>query len=201
MEEGFTIWLTGLSGSGKTTIAEIVERELRSRGMKVERLDGEEIRDHLNEKLGFTRRDREIHLRYLAFICRLLNRNGIVAVVGAISPYRDLREMVRNLLYKYIEIYCQCPLDVLQVRDTKGWYRKAVSGKLDYFTGISDPYEEPEQPELILRTHLETPGESVENVLKFLENSGLVPVPAGPPGDYSEEEEQIIAERLKNFGY
>jgi adenylylsulfate kinase len=201
MEEGFTLWLTGLSGSGKTTIAEMMERELRSRGIKVERLDGEEIRAHLKETLGFTRRDREIHLRYLAFICGLLNRNGIVAVVGAISPYRDLREMVRNLLYKYVEIYCQCPLDVLQVRDTKGGYRRAVSGKIDYFTGISDPYEEPEQPEVILRTHLETPAESVGILLKFLENSGLVPVPPSPPGDYSEEEEQIIAERLKNFGY
>jgi adenylylsulfate kinase len=165
-------------------------------------LDGEEVRQHLGNTLGFDREARILHNYYMAYLSQILNRNGIITVVAAIAPYRETRKGLRRIIGdSFIEVYCRCPLSVLKVRDKKGLYKKAIAGELKDFTGVSDPYEEPLNPELILETDRETPEESLGKICQYLEKNwhiqGLKPSPDG----YSEEEEKILEERLKNFGY
>ncbi len=176
MQEGFVIWLTGLSGSGKTTLAKEVERELRSRGMRyVQRLDGDVVRQDLTRDLGFSKEDRNENIHRVTFVAELLSRNGVPTTCAFISPYREARATARARCRNFIEVYVECPLDVLIERDPKGLYKKALAGEITGFTGIDDPYEPPENSEIIVHTDQETVEESTGKILTFLEESGLIP--------------------------
>lgn len=176
MHKGFTIWLTGMSGAGKSTISKILEARLREAGARVELLDGDVVRTNLSKGLGFTKEDRDINVRRIGFVCELLSRNGVVAIAAAISPYRKAREEVRARIRDFVEVHVDCPLEVLAARDVKGLYRKALAGEIPQFTGISDPYEPPEAPEVVVNTSRETPEESAERILATLERLGLVSI-------------------------
>jgi len=174
MNAGCTLWFTGLSGSGKSTLSQLLAYRLRDRGARVEVLDGDIIRTQLCRGLGFTREDREENIRRIGFVCELLARNGVIAIVAAISPYRACRDELRQRITNFVEIYMHCPLEVLIQRDVKGLYKKALSGEIQNFTGISDPYEAPEHPALELRTDRESIQDSTLKILDFLRNRGLV---------------------------
>lgn len=200
--QGFTVWFTGLSGSGKTTLARGVERVLRDRGLKVEVLDGDIIRTNLSKGLGFSKEDRDTNIKRIGFVCKLLSRNGVAAIASAISPYRDVRDFVRRDVGRFVEVYCRCPFDVLVGRDVKGLYQKALGGEIDNFTGVSDPYEEPLNPEVIVDTDKETPEQSVAKILAKLEELGYVPEETHDEQRvYSDEEEKILEDRLRALGY
>jgi adenylylsulfate kinase len=199
MEKGFTLWFTGLSGAGKTTVSSRVAEELKRRGHKVEVLDGDVVRTNLSKGLGFSREDRDINIRRIGFVCHLLTRNGVVAIAAAISPYAEIRRENRKLIGDFVEVFVSCPLEKLLERDTKGLYKKALAGEIDNFTGVNDPYEEPENAEIILETEKETVEESVAKVLKSLEKLGYTQTT--PDDGYSEEDEKKIQERLEALGY
>lgn len=172
---GFTVWFTGLSGAGKTTIAAIVERELRSRGHQVEVLDGDVVRTHLSKGLGFSKEDRDTNIRRIGWVCELLTRHGVTAVAAAISPYRDVRDELRQNIGRFVEVYVEAPIDVLAERDVKGLYRKALAGELAGFTGVSDPYEPPLNADVVCHTDgRETPEESAAKVLGVLADRGYL---------------------------
>ena len=172
--QGFTLWFTGLSGAGKSTISTIIEKRLRDAGAKVEVLDGDVVRENLSKGLGFSKEDRDTNIRRIGFVCELLSRNGVIAIVAAISPYRSVREELRARIQNFIEIYVECPLDVVAGRDVKGLYKKAAAGEIPQFTGISDPYEPPLDPEVVLHSAAETPDESASRVWATLESLGLI---------------------------
>ena len=171
---GFTVWFTGLSGAGKTTIAHGLEQQLRDRGQNVELLDGDVVRTHISKGLGFSKEDRDTNIRRIGFVCNLLSRNGVAALAAAVSPYRDIRDEVRAELGDFLEVYVKCPLDVLEERDAKGLYAKARRGEIANFTGVSDPYEEPLDPEVVLETDEETEEESLAKVIAKLQELGLL---------------------------
>ncbi len=173
-KKGFTLWFTGLSGAGKTTLARIVENHLRERGHRVEVLDGDIIRTNLSKGLGFSKEDRDTNIRRIGFVCNLLARNDVVAIAAAISPYREVREEVRRETAAFVEVYVKCPISVLAERDVKGLYKKAIAGEIKNFTGIDDPYEEPLSPEVIVETDRETPEESAARIVAKLEELSLV---------------------------
>ncbi len=173
-DSGFTIWLTGMSGAGKSTISEILVERLRALGRKVEPLDGDVVRTHLSKGLGFGKEDRDTNVRRIGFVCELLSRNGVVAIAAAISPYRAVREEIRARIPSFVEVFVSCPVEVVAARDVKGLYRKAQAGEIPQFTGISDPYEPPLHPEVVVNTSRETPVESTERILATLERLGLV---------------------------
>ncbi|CDM65075.1 adenylyl-sulfate kinase [Pyrinomonas methylaliphatogenes] len=179
LHRGFTLWFTGLSGAGKTTLASRVATELRARGLRVEILDGDEVRTNLSKGLGFSKEDRDTNIRRIGYVCRLLSRNGVVAISAAISPYRDVRREVREAIERdgadFIEIYVKCPLEVLAQRDVKGLYKKALAGEIPNFTGVSDPYEEPLAPEVLVETDRESVETSAARIIAELERRGLVP--------------------------
>ncbi len=173
---GFTIWFTGLSGSGKSTIAHILETELRNRGHKVEVLDGDTVRQHLSKGLGFSKEDRDTNIRRIGWVCEVLSRNDVVAIGSAISPYREIRDEIRANIGRFVEVYVEAPLDVLADRDVKGLYRKAMAGEIQNFTGVNDPYEAPQNPEVVCHTDgSETPEESAAKVMAKLEELGYSP--------------------------
>ena len=174
MHEGFTVWLTGLSGAGKSTIARLLECRLRERGARVEVLDGDVVRTHLCKGLGFSKEDRDENIRRIGFVCELLARNGVVAIAAAISPYRAVREEVRSRIPRFVEVHMHCPLEVLVKRDVKGLYKKALAGEIEHFTGVSDPYELPTAPEVTIRSDCETPEQGVERIWETLESLGLL---------------------------
>jgi len=174
MDEGFTLWLTGLSGAGKSTLANAVAHELRQRGRRVEILDGDEVRTNLSKGLGFSKEDRDTNIRRIGYVCRLLARNGVVAVSAAISPYRSVRDEVRAAHERFFEVYVKCPLEKLVERDVKGLYAKALKGELPGFTGVSDPYEEPLTPELVIESHRESVNESLVRLVRALEAARLI---------------------------
>src|SRR6266436_235596 len=167
--KGFTLWFTGLSGAGKTTLARFVEQELRARGLPVEVLDGDEVRTNLSKGLGFSKEDRDTNIRRIGYVCRLLSRNGVIAISAAISPYREIRDEVRREHGRFCEVYVKCSLQKLVERDEKGLYAKALSGEIPFFTGVSDPYEEPLSPELVIESDHETAEHSLQRLLGTLE--------------------------------
>jgi adenylyl-sulfate kinase len=163
-----------MSGAGKSTISHLLEQRLRSLGAKVEVLDGDVVRTHLSKGLGFSKEDRDENIRRIGFVCELLSRNGVIAIAAAISPYRAVREELRARILNFVEVYVECPIEVLADRDVKGLYRKALAGEIPQFTGISDPYEPPRAPEVTVNSSRETPEESVDRIWATLENLGLV---------------------------
>jgi adenylylsulfate kinase len=172
--KGFTLWFTGLSGAGKSTISELLFHRFREAGAKVELLDGDLVRTHLSHGLGFSKEDRDTNIRRIGFVCELLSRNGVIAMVAAISPYRAVREEVRSRINNFIEVHVHCPLEVLAARDVKGLYKKALAGEIEQFTGISDPYEPPAEPELRVDSSAEGPEQSAARVWAKLEELGLI---------------------------
>ncbi len=171
-ERGFTLWFTGLSGSGKTTISEIVEKELRERGHRVEVLDGDVVRTNLSRGLNFSKEDRDINILRIGFVAELLTRNGVAVIVSAISPYREAREQVRRRIIDFVEVYVDAPIEVRAERDVKGLYKKAFAGEIENFTGVSDPYEPPVDPDLAIKSAEEEPLDSALKVLEKLEFFG-----------------------------
>jgi len=174
MHKGFTLWFTGLSGAGKSTISAMVVDRLRTYNAKVELLDGDAVRTHLSKGLGFSKEDRDTNIRRIGFVCELLSRNGVIAIAAAISPYRSIRDEMRSRIANFVEVYVECPLDVLISRDVKGLYRKAMAGEVSQFTGISDPYEPPLHPEMTVHTAIESPEQSTGKVWWALQRLGLV---------------------------
>ena len=176
-ERGVTIWLTGLSGAGKTTIADRLAPALRDAGRRVEVLDGDVVRTNLSKGLGFSKEDRDTNIRRIGFVSDLLTRNGVAVIVAAISPYREIRDEVRDSIGDFVEVHVHAPLDELVRRDVKGLYEKALRGEIANFTGVSDPYEAPAQPEVLVDTELESVEESVAKVLAKLDELGYLGVP------------------------
>jgi adenylylsulfate kinase len=169
MQAGLTLWFTGLSGAGKTTLNQAVCGALSQRGLAVESLDGDDIRRNLGRGLGFSKEDRDENIRRIGYVAGLLTRHGVIVLVSAISPYRALRDEVRQAVGEFVEVYVNAPLAVCEQRDVKGLYRRARRGELPGFTGIDDPYEPPIHPEIECRTDLETVEESVDKILGYLE--------------------------------
>ncbi len=175
-QKGFTVWFTGLSGAGKSTIAEMVHEELQNRGMKVEMLDGDIVRTNLSKGLGFSKEDRDTNIRRIAFVADLLSRNGVGVITAAISPYRQTRDEARELMGdRFIEVFVKASVEACAERDVKGLYEKAFKGEIKEFTGVSDPYEPPSAPEITLDTENETPEESAGKVLAYVEERLGVP--------------------------
>jgi len=179
MSQGFVLWFTGLSGSGKSTIADLVVPALKERGVKIEVLDGDVVRTNLSKGLGFSKEGRDTNILRVGFVANLLARNGLAACCACISPYTEIRDTVRRQVEgdggTFIEIFMDTPLDDCIQRDPKGLYKKALAGEIKQFTGIDDPYEPPENPEIVLKTHDATPEESARQVLEYLEKESLIP--------------------------
>jgi adenylyl-sulfate kinase len=176
LEQGCTVWFTGLSGAGKSTVSNLIESELRKRGLRVEVLDGDVVRTNLSKGLGFSKADRDTNIRRIGWVCEVLSRNGVVAIAAAISPYHDIRDEVRGKVGRFVEVYMECSIPVLAVRDVKGLYKKALAGEIKNFTGVDDPYEAPLNPEVVCHTDgRETPEQSAAKVIGKLEELGYIP--------------------------
>jgi adenylyl-sulfate kinase len=171
----FTLWLTGLPSSGKSTLARLVEAEVRARGFPIAVLDGDEVRTWLTAGLGFSRADREENLRRIAHLAAFQNRAGVTTVTAAISPFRSAREAARRVIERFVEVYVDCPLEVCEARDVKGLYKRARRGEIAQFTGVSDPYEPPESPEVVVRTDRTSTGDCVAHIMEALEARGFLP--------------------------
>jgi adenylyl-sulfate kinase len=174
MDRGCVVWMTGLPSGGKSTLAEMLEAELIARGRRVERLDGDEVRMHLSKGLGFSRDDRDENVRRVGWVARLLARHGVIAIAALISPYRSTRDELRSRTRDFVEVWVKASLDECVRRDVKGLYKKALTGELPHFTGVSDPYEPPLQAEVVVETDRQTPAESVATILGVLEARGHV---------------------------
>jgi adenylylsulfate kinase len=194
--KGFTIWFTGLSGAGKSTLAEVIEERFKAYGRNVEVLDGDIVRTHLSKGLGFSREDRDTNIKRIAFVCSLLTRNGVICISAAISPYREAREWARNEIGNFVEVYLKCSIDVCRQRDVKGLYKLVDEGKIKGFTGVDDPYEEPEFPELVIETDKETVEESVRHIFARLEDLGYL-----EPEEMPEDDARLVTDRLVALGY
>ncbi|HTG94250.1 MAG TPA: adenylyl-sulfate kinase [Pyrinomonadaceae bacterium] len=177
-KKGFTLWMTGLSGAGKTTLTTRLVSELRDQGLAIEVLDGDEVRTNLSKGLGFSKEDRDTNIRRIGYVSRLLSRNGVGVITAAISPYRAIRDEVRRSIEAdgavFIEVYVKCPIQVLAERDVKGLYKKALAGEIKEFTGVSDPYEEPLAPEVVVSTDQETVEQSAHKIFRALARRGLL---------------------------
>ena len=179
MSKGFTLWFTGLSGAGKTTLTGAIAPRLRARGVRIEVLDGDEVRTNLSRGLGFSKEDRDTNIRRIGYVARLLARNGVGVIAAAISPYQEIRSEVRRSIEgdgaRFIEVYVKASLDALIERDVKGLYKKALAGEIQQFTGVSDPYEEPHNPELVVESDQKTIEEGASVIISKLEEFGLIP--------------------------
>lgn len=173
-QRGVTVWFTGLSGAGKTTISQGVEKELRAIGYQLEILDGDIVRQNLTKGLGFSKEDRDENIRRIGFVSHLLTRNGVIVLVSAIAPYREIREEVRHRIGDFVQVYVNAPLEVCEERDVKGLYKKARAGEIKNFTGIDDPYEAPLNPDIECSTKDETEEESIAKVLQYLKDKGYI---------------------------
>ena len=178
-DRGIILWFTGLSGSGKSTLAEYLAPVLRERGRNVEVLDGDEVRTNLSKGLGFSKEDRDTNIRRIGYVARLLSRNGVAVITAAISPYEEIRNEVRASIAdepaEFVEIHVDCSIEELTRRDVKGLYEKALRGEIQNFTGISDPYEAPENPEVRVNSETQTESESLAGILSYLESQHLIP--------------------------
>jgi len=197
--KGFTLWFTGLSGAGKTTLAKRVEKVMIRRNMNVELLDGDVVRTNLSKGLGFSKEDRDTNIRRIGFVASLLARNNTACLCAAISPYATVRREVRALHENFVEVYTTCSLDALEERDVKGLYKKARAGEIKGFTGVDDPYEAPENAEVIIDSEHESVDESLDKIVRYLEIKGLIP--AAPGEDISSEEEAQIQDKLKALDF
>ena len=200
----FTLWFVGLPSCGKSTVARRVETRLQQRGFQVENLDGDNVRQNLHPELGFSKEDRGTNNRRIGFICKLLSKNGVVAIVAAIAPYREYREKVREAVEevgKFVLIYVECPVDVCKARDPKRLYEKAERGEISNFTGVNDPFEAPTKDEyqIKINTAEQSAEQSTQAVIEGLERLGLIE-PTAASG-LSAEEEETVKERLRNLGY
>jgi adenylyl-sulfate kinase len=175
-KNGYVVWMTGLSGAGKTTIALILEEKLKERGLNVERLDGDVVRESLTRDLGFTSEDRRKNIERVTFVAKLLSRNGVGTICSFISPYQSVRDHVRENTTNFLEVFIDAPLEVVIDRDVKGLYKLALAGEIPNFTGISDPFEAPENPDIHVRTDQSSPEECADQILVKLEQLGYVPV-------------------------
>jgi adenylylsulfate kinase len=193
---GFTVWFTGLSGAGKSTLSVLLQQRLAEYGRNVEILDGDVVRTHLSKGLGFSKEDRDTNIKRIAFVCSLLTRNGVANVSAAIAPYREARAWARKEIGNFVEVYVKCPIEVCRERDVKGLYKLADEGKLKGFTGIDDPYEEPDDAELVIETDKETPEVSVQRILLKLEELGYL-----EPMDENSDEAKQVTDRLTALGY
>jgi adenylyl-sulfate kinase len=169
MKKALTLWFTGMSGAGKSTLSARVAEALKKRGIPLELLDGDEVRTNLSAGLTFSKEDRDLNIRRIAYVCHLLNRNGVWAISAAISPYREMREQARKMIGGFVEIYVEASLDTLAKRDVKGLYKKAMAGEIKNFTGVSDPYEPPVNPEIKVNSETQSPDESFAIIMKALE--------------------------------
>jgi adenylylsulfate kinase len=202
MDRGFTVWFTGLSGAGKSTLASLLAGRLRDMNARVELLDGDEVRNNLSSGLGFSKADRDANIQRIAYVAMLLSRNGVVAITAAISPYRETRFGARASIGDFLEVFADCPLEVCEQRDVKGLYKKARSGEIAQFTGISDPYEAPVNAEVHLRTDLDTTDRCVDAIIDALLERGYIKTAQGTAEDvYSSEESDAVENRLKALGY
>lgn len=202
--KGVTIWFTGLSGSGKTTIAQIVCSQLKERGYKVEMFDGDVIRTNLSKGLGFSKEGRDENIKRVGFVCELLTRNDVIAIAVCISPYKEARDFNRKRIGSFIEVYTKCSLDECIKRDPKGNYKKALAGEIKNYTGIDDPYEEPVNPEVTVETDKETPEVCVKRVLDKLSELDYLEdkeTEAQAETEISSDEEERIKEKLRSLGY
>lgn len=175
MQKGFTLWFTGLSGAGKSTLAQLLAADLRARGVPVEILDGDEVRTNLSKGLGFSKEDRDTNIKRIGYVCKLLSRNGVVAISAAISPYKEARDYNRRQIGNFIEVYVRCSIEELTRRDVKGLYKKALAGELPNFTGVSDPYEPPTSAEITVDSERQSAQESLQAILTYLEREGWIP--------------------------
>jgi adenylyl-sulfate kinase len=182
-QQGFTLWMTGLSGAGKTTVAVALTKLLNERGILIERLDGDVVRESLTKDLGFSKEDRDKNIERVTFVAKLLSRNNVGVVASFISPYAATRDYVRRETTNFIEVFVNAPIEVCAERDVKGLYAKAFAGEIPNFTGVSDPYEAPENAEIVLNTHQETLEESVQKVVDYLEQNGYITVAASVTGE------------------
>jgi adenylyl-sulfate kinase len=180
-EQGFVVWFTGLSGAGKSTLAGQLEPILRERGLNVEVLDGDEVRTNLSKGLGFSKEDRDTNILRIGYVAKLLSRNGVAVITAAISPYAEIRDQVRDTVENFVEVHVDCSIEELTRRDVKGLYEKALRGEIQNFTGISDPYEAPEHPEVRVNSETQTEQESLGAILSYLEQRGLVPAAQKQP--------------------
>jgi len=175
LSEGFTLWFTGLSGAGKTTLSEMVNQRLRERGLTTELLDGDIVRTTISKGLGFSREDRDENVRRIGYVCHWLTEaKGVVAIAAFISPYRAVRDELKGRIGRFVEVYVECPIDALVERDVKGLYKRALAGEISNFTGVSDPYEPPLNPDVVVRTSEQTPEESAAAVIARLESLGYL---------------------------
>jgi adenylyl-sulfate kinase len=174
-QQGFVLWMTGLSGAGKTTIALEMLEQLKDRNLKLERLDGDVVRESLTKDLGFTAEDRRKNIERITFVAKLLSRNGVGCICSFISPYQSVRDHVRENTTNFLELFIDAPLEVVIDRDVKGLYEKAIAGEIPNFTGISDPFEAPENPDIHVRTNQQTVAESAAYIISQLEERGLIP--------------------------
>jgi adenylyl-sulfate kinase len=199
-QKGVTVWFTGMSGAGKTALAIPLEAELRKRGLKVERLDGDIVRQSLTRDLGFSKEDRDKNIERVTFVAKLLTRNGVAVLCSFISPYRAVRAQVKEEVGNFVEVYCYASLETLIERDVKGLYKKALAGEIENFTGVSDPYEAPEKPDVLIDSGAESIEESLGKIVHKLEQLGYVP-PAEDAEPYTAEEEAEVEARLAALGY
>ena len=176
-QKGFTVWFTGLSGAGKTTISDALEPLLRQSGItKIEKLDGDVVRTHLSKGLGFSKEDRDTNIRRIGWVAEVLTRNGVCVLASAISPYREVRDEVKSKIGNFVEVYVSCSIPELTRRDVKGLYAKAQKGEMTNLTGVGDPYEEPLNPDVTVDTEVEDLAQSVAKVLATLEDKGFIAV-------------------------
>ncbi len=197
MAKGFTVWFTGLSGSGKSSLANRLAEIIKSRGLPVEIIDGDVIRRSLSKGLGFSKEDRDENIRRVGHVCSYLTATERVAIAACISPYRNIRDRNRDLIGDFVEVYCKCSLDECAKRDPKGMYKKAFAGQIKGFTGVDDPYEEPLAAEVVVNTDSESLDESLAKIVTKLETMALIPT-----GDtLTAEEEQLIKKKLADLGY
>ena len=174
-QKGFTLWFTGLSGSGKSTLSNMIAEEFKNRDLYVEILDGDEVRTNLSKGLGFSKEDRDTNIKRIGYVCKLLTRNGVIAISAAISPYRDIRDFNRQQIGNFVEVYVECSIEKLTERDVKGLYKKALAGEIKNFTGISDPYEAPLNAEVTVNSGTESVEQSFQKIMSYLEAKGWIP--------------------------